>query len=342
MKTSDFYYDLPEGLIAQTPVEPRDSARLLVMNKETGELTHTIFNKIGDFLKEGDLLVVNNTKVIPARLYGYRADKESVTKYEALLLRRVNFTDWECIMRPARKATFGARLKFSDELFAEVVGIGESGIRTLRFEFDGVFEDILSRVGNVPLPPYIHEKLKDPSRYNTVYSKIDGSAAAPTAGLHFTPELIESLKIKGVEFAEVLLHVGLGTFRPVKAEEITDHKMHSEYYELSEENEKIINKAVKEGRRVIAVGTTSGRVLETVSDENGFVHAGHGETQIFIYPGYKFKILKGMITNFHLPESTLIMYVCAFAGYENVMNMYKTAVDMKYRFFSFGDATLLI
>lgn len=342
MKTSDFYYDLPEGLIAQTPVEPRDSARLLVMNKETGKLTHTIFNKIGDFLKEGDLLVVNNTKVIPARLYGYRADKESVTKYEALLLRRVNFTDWECIMRPARNATVGARLKFSDELFAEVVGIGESGIRTLRFEFDGVFEDILSRVGNVPLPPYIHEKLKDPSRYNTVYSKIDGSAAAPTAGLHFTPELIESLKNKGVEFAEVLLHVGLGTFRPVKAEEITDHKMHSEYYELSEENEKIINKAVKEGRRVIAVGTTSGRVLETVSDENGFVHAGHGETQIFIYPGYKFKILKGMITNFHLPESTLIMYVCAFAGYENVMNMYKTAVDMKYRFFSFGDATLLI
>ncbi len=342
MKTSDFYYDLPEGLIAQTPVEPRDSARLLVMNKETGELTHTIFNKIGDFLKEVDLLVVNNTKVIPARLYGYRADKESVTKYEALLLRRVNFTDWECIMRPARKATVGARLKFSDELFAEVVGIGESGIRTLRFEFDGVFEDILSRVGNVPLPPYIHEKLKDPSRYNTVYSKIDGSAAAPTAGLHFTPELIESLKNKGVEFAEVLLHVGLGTFRPVKAEEITDHKMHSEYYELSEENEKIINKAVKEGRRVIAVGTTSGRVLETVSDENGFVHAGHGETQIFIYPSYKFKILKGMITNFHLPESTLIMYVCAFAGYENVMNMYKTAVDMKYRFFSFGDATLLI
>ena len=342
MKTSDFYYDLPEGLIAQTPVEPRDSARLLVMNKETGELTHTIFNKIGDFLKEGDLLVVNNTKVIPARLYGYRADKESVTKYEALLLRRVNFTDWECIMRPARKAIVGARLKFSDELFAEVVGIGESGIRTLRFEFDGVFEDILSRVGNVPLPPYIHEKLKDPSRYNTVYSKIDGSAAAPTAGLHFTPELIESLKNKGVEFAEVLLHVGLGTFRPVKAEEITDHKMHSEYYELSEENEKIINKAVKEGRRVIAVGTTSGRVLETVSDENGFVHAGHGETQIFIYPGYKFKILKGMITNFHLPESTLIMYVCAFAGYENVMNMYKTAVNMKYRFFSFGDATLLI
>lgn len=210
MKTSDFYYDLPEGLIAQTPVEPRDSARLLVMNKETGELTHTIFNKIGDFLKEGDLLVVNNTKVIPARLYGYRADKESVTKYEALLLRRVNFTDWECIMRPARKATVGARLKFSDELFAEVVGIGESGIRTLRFEFDGVFEDILSRVGNVPLPPYIHEKLKDPSRYNTVYSKIDGSAAAPTAGLHFTPELIESLKTRASSLRKYCCTLGLG------------------------------------------------------------------------------------------------------------------------------------
>lgn len=342
MKTSDFYYDLPEELIAQTPAEPRDSARLLVMDRKTGKLTHTVFNRIGDFLQSGDLLVVNNTKVIPARLYGYRCDKESVTKYEALLLRRVNYTDWECIMRPARKATVGARLKFSDELSAEVVSIGESGVRTLRFSFDGIFEDILSRVGNVPLPPYIHEKLSDPSRYNTVYSKIDGSAAAPTAGLHFTPGLIESLKKQGVEFAEVLLHVGLGTFRPVKAEEITDHKMHSEYYEVSDDAARTINKAVEEGRRVIAVGTTSGRVLETVADENGFVKAGHGETRIFIYPGYRFKILKGMITNFHLPESTLIMYVSAFAGLENVMNMYKVAVEEKYRFFSFGDATLLI
>lgn len=342
MKTSDFYYDLPEELIAQTPAEPRDSARLLVMDRKTGKLTHTVFNRIGDFLQSGDLLVVNNTKVIPARLYGYRCDKESVTKYEALLLRRVNYTDWECIMRPARKAVVGAKLKFSDELSAEVVSIGDSGVRTLRFSFDGIFEDILSRVGNVPLPPYIHEKLSDPSRYNTVYSKIDGSAAAPTAGLHFTPELIESLKKQGVEFAEVLLHVGLGTFRPVKAEEITDHKMHSEYYEVSDDAARTINKAVEEGRRVIAVGTTSGRVLETVADENGFVKAGHGETRIFIYPGYRFKILKGMITNFHLPESTLIMYVSAFAGLENVMNMYKAAVEEKYRFFSFGDATLLI
>ncbi len=342
MKRTDFYYDLPEELIAQTPVEPRDSARLLVMDKETGALTHSVFHDIGQFLRPGDLLVVNNTKVIPARLYGYRADKESVTKYEALLLRRINYTDWECITRPARKAVKGAKLKFSDELIGEIVDIGESGVRTIRFEFDGVFEDILSRVGNVPLPPYIHEKLENPARYNTVYSKIDGSAAAPTAGLHFTPELIESLKKQGVEFAEVLLHVGLGTFRPVKEDEITDHKMHSEYYELSPNSEQIINKAVKEGRRVIAVGTTSGRVLETVADENGFVHAGHGDTQIFIYPGYNFKILKGMITNFHLPESTLIMYVAAFAGLDHVMNMYKTAVEEKYRFFSFGDATLLI
>lgn len=342
MKTSEFYYDLPKELIAQTPVEPRDSARLLVMDKNTGALTQSVFRDIGQFLRKGDLLVVNNTKVIPARIFGYRSDKESVTKYEALLLRRINYTDWECIMRPAKKAVVGAKLKFSDELFGTVIAIGDSGVRTLRFCFEGVFEDILSRIGNMPLPPYIHEQLEDPTRYNTVYSKIDGSAAAPTAGLHFTPELMENLKKQGVEITEVLLHVGLGTFRPVKAEEITDHKMHSEYYELSSDSEQIINKAVKEGRRVIAVGTTSGRVLESVADENGYVHAGHGETQIFIYPGYKFKVLKGMITNFHLPESTLIMYVSAFAGMDNIKNMYKFAVENKYRFFSFGDATLLI
>ncbi|MEG1612781.1 MAG: tRNA preQ1(34) S-adenosylmethionine ribosyltransferase-isomerase QueA [Clostridia bacterium] len=340
MKRTDFYYDLPEELIAQTPIEPRDSARLLIMNKETGALSHTIFNKIGDYLKAGDLLVINNTKVIPARLFGYR--EGSVTKFEALLLRRTNFTDWECITRPAKKVKIGTVLKFSDELSGEVVGIGDSGIRTIRFIFNGVFEDILSRVGNVPLPPYIHEKLEDGSRYQTVYSKVDGSAAAPTAGLHFTNELIESLKNKGVEFCEVLLHIGLSTFRPVKADDILDHKMHSEYYEISPNSEYIINKAVKEGRRVIAVGTTSGRVLETVADENGFVKAGAGNTEIFIYPGYKFKILDGIITNFHLPESTLIMYVSAFAGLENTLNMYKVAVEQKYRFFSFGDATFLI
>lgn len=342
MKTSDFYYDLPDELIAQTPVEPRDSARLLVMDKATGQLTESVFRDVGKFLKKGDLLVVNNTKVIPARIYGYRSDKESVTKYEALLLRRLNYTEWECIMRPARKATIGATFKFSDELSGEVIAIGDSGVRTIKFSFDGVFEDILSKVGNMPLPPYIHEKLQDKTRYNTVYSKIDGSAAAPTAGLHFTAELIDSLKKQGIEFCEVLLHVGLGTFRPVKAEEVADHKMHSEYYELSPNSEQIINKAIKEGRRVIAVGTTSGRVLESVATDDGYVHAGSGETQIFIYPGYKFKVLKGMITNFHLPESTLIMYVSAFCGLDNILNMYKFAVDHKYRFFSFGDATLLI
>ncbi len=340
MKRTDFFYNLPEELIAQTPAEPRDSARLLVMDRHTGELTHTIFHNVGDFLKKGDLLVINNTRVIPARLYGYR--EGSVTKFEALLLRRKNYTDWECITRPARKAKVGVVLKFSDKLSGEVIAIGDSGIRTIRFSFEGVFEDVLAQVGNVPLPPYIHEKLDDATRYQTVYSKIDGSAAAPTAGLHFTPELIESLKEKGVEFCEVLLHIGLSTFRPVKADEITDHKMHSEYYEISAEAETAINKAVAEGRRVIAVGTTSGRVLETVADEKGFVKAGAGNTEIFIYPGYQFKILKGMITNFHLPESTLIMYVSAFAGLENTLNMYNVAVAEKYRFFSFGDATMLI
>lgn len=340
MKRTDFFYNLPEELIAQTPAEPRDSARLLVMDKQTGELTHSVFHDVGDFLRKGDLLVINNTRVIPARLYGYR--EGSITKFEALLLRRINYTDWECITRPARKAKVGVVLKFSDKLSGEVVAIGDSGIRTIRFMFEGVFEDVLAQVGNVPLPPYIHEKLEDKSLYQTVYSKVDGSAAAPTAGLHFTPELIESLKEKGVEFCEVLLHIGLSTFRPVKADEITDHKMHSEYYELSQEAEQTINKAVSEGRRVIAVGTTSGRVLETVADENGFVKAGAGNTQIFIYPGYRFKILKGMITNFHLPESTLIMYVAAFAGLENTLNMYDVAVKEKYRFFSFGDATMLI
>lgn len=340
MLKSEFYYDLPKERIAQHPAIPRDSSRLLVMDKNTGELTHTVFNQVGNFLKKGDLLVINNTKVIPARLFGYKDG--SPTKFEALLLRRIDYTKWECIMRPAKKARVGTRFQFSDELIGEVVGIGDSGIRILNFEYEGIFEDVLSRAGNVPLPPYIHEKLEDGTRYQTVYSKVDGSAAAPTAGLHFTPELMEELKQKGVEFTEVLLHIGLSTFRPVKTENILDHKMHSEYYEILPEAEKAINKAVSEGRRVIAVGTTSGRVLETVADENGYVKAGHGNTQIFIYPGYEFKILKGMITNFHLPESTLIMYVSAFAGLDNILNMYNVAVEDKYRFFSFGDATLLI
>lgn len=338
MLKSDFYYDLPEELIAQTPVEPRDSSRLLVYDREADRITHTVFNRIGDFLKKGDLLVINNTRVIPARLFGYT---EHGARVETLLLKRLNYTDWECIMRPAKKGLPGKKLVYSEELSATVKSTGENGIRIISFDFKGVFEEILERVGNVPLPPYITEKLNDKQRYQTVYAKVDGSAAAPTAGLHFTQRLMSELKSEGIEFAEVLLHVGLSTFRPVKEENVLDHKMHTEYYEISEQAAQTINKAVSEGRRVIAVGTTSGRVLESVADENGYVKAASGETSIFIYPGYKFKIIKGIITNFHLPESTLIMYVSAFCGRENTLRMYGEAVKERYRFFSFGDATFL-
>lgn len=338
MLKSDFYYDLPEELIAQTPVEPRDSSRLLVYDREADRITHTVFNRIGDFLKKGDLLVINNTRVIPARLFGYT---EHGARVETLLLKRLNYTDWECIMRPAKKGLPGKKLVYSEELSATVKSTGENGIRIISFDFKGVLEEILERVGNVPLPPYITEKLNDKQRYQTVYAKVDGSAAAPTAGLHFTQRLMSELKSEGIEFAEVLLHVGLSTFRPVKEENVLDHKMHTEYYEISEQAAQTINKAVSEGRRVIAVGTTSGRVLESVADENGYVKADSGETSIFIYPGYKFKIIKGIITNFHLPESTLIMYVSAFCGRENTLRMYGEAVKERYRFFSFGDATFL-
>ena len=338
MLKSDFYYDLPEELIAQTPVEPRDSSRLLVYDREADRITHTVFNRIGDFLKKGDLLVINNTRVIPARLFGYT---EHGARVETLLLKRLNYTDWECIMRPAKKGLPGKKLVYSEELSATVKSTGENGIRIISFDFKGVFEEILERVGNVPLPPYITEKLNDKQRYQTVYAKVDGSAAAPTAGLHFTQRLMSELKSEGIEFAEVLLHVGLSTFRPVKEENVLDHKMHTEYYEISEQAAQTINKAVSEGRRVIAVGTTSGRVLESVADENGYVKADSGETSIFIYPGYKFKIIKGIITNFHLPESTLIMYVSAFCGRESTLRMYGEAVKERYRFFSFGDATFL-
>ena len=338
MLKSDFYYDLPEELIAQTPVEPRDSSRLLVYDREADRITHTVFNRIGDFLKKGDLLVINNTRVIPARLFGYT---EHGARVETLLLKRLNYTDWECIMRPAKKGLPGKKLVYSEELSDTVKSTGENGIRIISFDFKGVFEEILKRVGNVPLPPYITEKLNDKQRYQTVYAKVDGSAAAPTAGLHFTQRLMSELKSEGIEFAEVLLHVGLSTFRPVKEENVLDHKMHTEYYEISEQAAQTINKAVSEGRRVIAVGTTSGRVLESVADENGYVKADSGETSIFIYPGYKFKIIKGIITNFHLPESTLIMYVSAFCGRENTLRMYGEAVKERYRFFSFGDATFL-
>ncbi len=336
LTTHDFYYDLPEELIAQTPIDPRDHSRLLVYDRATDTVQHKHFFDLPSFLKKGDLLVVNNTRVIPARIFGHIENHESVL--EVLLLKRKDYTHWETIMKPARKARLGSVIHFCDELSAVVTEIGEYGARTIEFQFDGVFEDILDRVGNMPLPPYIKEKLADKERYQTVYSKIEGSAAAPTAGLHFTPELIQKLKDMGVEFATVLLHIGLGTFRPVKEENILDHEMHTEYYEIDEENAEKINRATREGRRVICVGTTSVRTLETVADENGYVRAQKGDTSIFIYPGYKFKCVKALITNFHLPESTLIMLVSALVGREKTLEIYNEAVKEKYRFFSFGDA----
>ena len=336
LKTSDFYYDLPEELIAQTPAEPRDSSRMLVYNRESDTLSHEHFYDITKHLKKGDLLVINNTRVIPARIFGHIDGKQ--TTFEILLLKRLDYTHWEGIMRPARKARKGSVIKISEELSATVEDVGEYGIRTISFQFDGVFEDILDRVGNMPLPPYIHETLEDKERYQTVYSKVDGSAAAPTAGLHFTPELMKKLEEMGVEFASVLLHIGLGTFRPVKAENILDHDMHTEYYEIDKENADKINRAKKEGRRVIAVGTTSVRTLESVADENGLVKECKGNTNIFIYPGYKFKTVDALITNFHLPESTLIMLVSALLGREKTLEIYRKAVEEKYRFFSFGDS----
>lgn len=340
MKTSDFDYYLPEELIAQTPVEPRDSSRLLVYDRKDESIKHKIFRDICDVLQKGDLLVVNDTKVLPARIYG---ETEHGGKVEILLLKCRSINEWETLVKPGRKAKKGAIWKISDELKAEIIDTTDAeGGRVVRFIYDGVFEDILSRVGEMPLPPYIHEKLKDQSRYQTVYCKTDGSAAAPTAGLHFTPELMQKLKDKGVEFANVLLHVGLGTFRPVKADEITEHHMHTEFYKIDEENAEKINKAKREGRRVIAVGTTSVRTLESVADENGMVRECSGDTSIFIYPGYKFKCVDGLITNFHLPKSTLIMLVSAFVGREQTLKVYETAVRERYRFFSFGDACLFL
>lgn len=338
--TSAYAYDLPEELIAQTPVYPRDSSRLLYYDRTTDRTEHRIFREIKDLLKPGDVLVVNNTKVIPARLFGYDAKGR---EYEVLLLKRLDSTHWETLLRPARKAKIGSQIVINEELKLTIDSINPAdGVRTVEFNYDGVFEEILDRVGIVPLPPYIREKLEDKSRYQTVYAKINGSAAAPTAGLHFTPELLGELKAKGVEIVEVLLHVGLGTFRPVKTDNILEHKMHSEYYKVTEEAAERINLAVKEGRRVIAVGTTSVRTLESAALFNGTVAAGEGNTDIFIYPGYEFKVVKGLITNFHLPESTLIMLVSAFTGREKTLELYRTAVDMKYRFFSFGDAMFIL
>lgn len=340
MKTSDFYYELPEQLIAQHPAEPRDSSRLLVIDRKTGAWEDKVFTDVLDYLRAGDVLVVNNTKVIPARLIGHR--KGFTGEVEFLLLRRIDYTHWRCIVRPGKKLNVGAEVVFSDQLSARVTERGEEGERVVEFIFDGVFEDILSKVGAMPLPPYIKEKLTDNSKYQTVYSKIDGSAAAPTAGLHFTEALLERIRAKGVKIVEILLHVGLSTFRPVKAENIEDHKMHKEYYEISEAAAAEINAAKAEGRRVISVGTTSVRTLESAADKVGHVVAGSGNTEIFIYPPYEFKIVDALITNFHLPESTLLMLVSAFMGREKILAAYKHAVDSKYRFFSFGDACLIV
>ena len=338
-KKSDFYYDLPEERIAQTPANPRDSSRLLVYDKEKKTIEDKIFRDITDYLRAGDLLVVNNTKVIPARVYAKTAHGGAV---EILLLKRLDLRVWEVLMRPGKKGKIGAKMTVNDELSFTVKDITESGERIVEFDYDGAFEDVLSRVGTMPLPPYIKEKLTDQSRYNTVYSKIDGSAAAPTAGLHFTPELLQKLKEKGVEIAEVLLHVGLGTFRPVSEDIITDHKMHSEFYEIGKEAAEKINAAKRENRRVIAVGTTSVRTLESVADENGFVREQKGNTEIFLYPPYKMRCVDALITNFHLPESTLIMLVACLTGREEILNVYEYAVENEYRFFSFGDACLIL
>ena len=335
----DFYYHLPEERIAQTPATPRDSSRLLVYNTKTKTIEDKIFRDVVSYLGKGDVLVINNTKVLPARVYAQTAHGGAV---EILLLKRYDLKTWEVLMRPGKKGKIGATFTVSQELSFTVKDITDSGERIVEFSYDGTFEDILSRVGTMPLPPYIKEKLEDQKRYNTVYSKVDGSSAAPTAGLHFTAELLEKIKAKGVEIAEVLLHVGLGTFRPVSEEIITDHKMHSEYYQIGEESAKIINRAKREGRRIIAVGTTSVRTLESVADENGFVRACSGNTEIFLYPPYKMKCVDALITNFHLPESTLIMLVACLTGREEILSVYDYAVKSEYRFFSFGDACLFL
>lgn len=338
LKKSSYFYNLPEELIAQKPIEPRDNSRLLLFCRQTEEIQDKHFYDILDFLHKGDVLVVNNTRVLPARLFGY---KDTGAKIEILLQKRIDLTTWEVIARPFKRLKEGTEIHFSENLSLTVLEKKEYGECKVKFNFTGAFEERLDEVGQVPLPPYIHEKLKDKERYQTVYSKVEGSSAAPTAGLHFTNELLQKLQEKGVELIEVLLHVGLGTFRPVKEDDILNHNMHSEYIEMTQENADKINKAKAEGRRIIAVGTTSVRVLESVATEEGRVKAYKGETSIFIYPSYKFKIVDGLITNFHLPESTLIMLVSAFAGYDQTMKIYNHAVKEHYRFFSFGDAMFI-
>ena len=340
MKRQDFYFDLPEELIAQDPLEDRSSSRLLILDKKTGATSHHIFREIKDYLKPGDCLVINDTKVIPARLIG---EKEGTGgKVEVLLLKRKENDVWETLVKPGKKMKPGARVSFGDGLLkGEVLEVVEEGNRLIHFEYEGIFEEILDQLGQMPLPPYITHQLEDKNRYQTVYAKHEGSAAAPTAGLHFTPELLAAIEAKGIRIARVTLHVGLGTFRPVKVEDVTQHHMHSEYYQVTQEAADIINDTKKRGGRVIAVGTTSTRTLESVADEDGTMHAAGGWTEIFIYPGYKFKCIDALITNFHLPESTLLMLVSALAGKEQIMHAYETAVQERYRFFSFGDAMFI-
>ena len=340
MDVKDFYFYLPEELIAQHPLEKRDTSRLMVLDKESGEITHRTFHDIIEYLNKGDTLVLNNTRVMPARLIGEK--EKTGGKIEFLLLKRIEGDKWECLAKPGKSAREGRRFSFGEgKLKAEVVEVLENGNRIVEFYYKGIFEEVLDSLGEMPLPPYIHEKLEDKERYQTVYSKENGSAAAPTAGLHFTKELLEQIKEKGVKIANVTLHVGIGTFRPVKVEKIEEHEMHSEFYILSKESADIINETKKRGNKVISVGTTSTRTLETIGDENGFVKEQSGWTNIFIYPGYKFKVVDRLITNFHLPESTLIMLVSTLAGKEHTMKAYEEAVKEKYRFFSFGDAMFI-
>ena len=339
MNTEDFYYDLPEELIAQHPLKNRSDSRLMLLNKDNGEIEHKHFYDIINYLNPGDVLVLNNTKVMPARLFGHRENKDE--KIEVLLLKQKEDDIWECLTKPGKKTKIGSKIIFSNKLKAEVVDISEDGSRYIKFFYNGIFNEILDELGEMPLPPYIKEKLEDKSRYQTIYSKVEGSAAAPTAGLHFTEKLLEEIKNKGIDIVYLTLHIGLGTFRPVKADRIEDHQMHSEYYILSEDAAKRINKARENGNRVIAVGTTSVRTLESIAADDGKLSEKSGWTDIFIYPGYKFKAVDALITNFHLPESTLVMLVSAFASKEKILNAYNEAIKQKYRFFSFGDAMFI-
>lgn len=339
MRTDDFDYYLPEELIAQTPLKERDHSRLLILDKNTGKITHERFDNIIDYLTDNDVLVINNTKVIPARLIGVKEETNAVI--EVLMLKEIESNIWECLCKPAKRVKIGTIINFNNLLKLECIYEGEDGIRHFKFIYEGILMEILDKLGEMPLPPYIHEKLEDKNRYQTVYAKKDGSAAAPTAGLHFTKDLMDKIKEKGIQIKEITLHVGLGTFRPVSVDDVTKHKMHSEYYEMDKETAEFLNNAKKEGKRIIAVGTTTTRTLETIMNLYGEFKECSGWTDIFIYPGYEFKAIDSLITNFHLPKSTLVMLVSAFAGKDKIMNAYKEAVDNKYRFFSFGDSMFI-